>query len=35
MAKEDDQKDIVEVFVFPPVGATRRRKAQRSALADG
>jgi hypothetical protein len=35
VTKEDDQKDIVEVLVFPPVGGMRRRKAQRSALADG
>jgi hypothetical protein len=35
MAKEDDQKDIVEVLVLPPVWGMRRRKAQRSALADG
>ena len=35
MTKEDDQKDIVEVLVFPPVRGMRRRKTQRSALADG
>jgi hypothetical protein len=34
VTKEDDQKDIVEVLEFPPVGAMRRRKAQGSALAD-
>jgi len=35
VTKKHDQKDIVEVLVFPPVGGMRRRKAQRSALADG
>lgn len=35
VTKKDDQKDVVEVLVFPPVGGVRRRKAQGSALADG